>query len=185
MSARAEMVIGLKRHAVVVVEHRSEWAELFAAEARALRLAAGDLAEDIQHVGSTAVPGLPAKPIIDIAIAIRSRDVIPELAERLVARGYIDRGDGGSDGGWLLVKESQTNVRTFHVHMVETNDPQWRNYHAFRDALCSDAALRDRYAALKRGLAAQFAGDRKSYTNAKHDFIRGVLRTLEDGGEPC
>jgi GrpB-like predicted nucleotidyltransferase (UPF0157 family) len=171
-------MIGLKRHTVRVVEHRPEWAELFAVEARDLRLAAGELAEDIQHVGSTAVPGLPAKPIIDIAVAIRSRSVIPELAERLVARGYIDRGDGGQNGGWLLVKESAPNIRSFHVHIVERSDPQWGNYLAFRDALRQDATLRDRYAALKCALASQFADSRKSYTKAKHEFIRGILKEL-------
>jgi GrpB-like predicted nucleotidyltransferase (UPF0157 family) len=178
MPAAEHDITGLKRHTVRVVEHRPEWAELFGAEARDLRLAAGELAEDIQHVGSTAVPGLPAKPIIDVAIAIRSRTAIPELAERLVDDGYIDRGDGGQNGGWLLVKESAPNIRSFHVHIVERSDPQWGNYLAFRDALRQDATLRDRYAALKRGLAAQFAGDRKSYTKAKHEFIRGTLKDL-------
>lgn len=179
------MSIGLKRHTVQVVEHRPEWSALFAAEARALRLAAGELAADIQHVGSTAVPGLPAKPIIDVAIAIHSRAVIPELAARLVAAGYIDRGDGGADGGWLLVKEPKPDIRSFHLHLVEASDPQWRNYLVFRDALRRDATLRDRYAALKHELAGQFAGNRRSYTAAKHDFIRNVLHTFMEGSEPC
>jgi GrpB-like predicted nucleotidyltransferase (UPF0157 family) len=178
MTANAHRVIGLQRHTVQMVEHRPDWAELYAAEARELRLAAGELAEDIQHVGSTAVPGLPAKPIIDVAIATRSRAVIPLLSARLVSCGYIDRGDGGQNGGWLLVKESKPDIRTFHMHLVETSDPQWRNYLAFRDALRKDAVLRDRYAALKRGLAGQFADNRKSYTKAKHDFIQGVLKEL-------
>lgn len=178
MTADADNAIGLQRHTVRVIEHRREWAELFTAEARELRLAAGELAEDIQHVGSTAVAGLPAKPIIDVAIAIRSRDAIPELVERLASRGYIDRGDGGQNGGWLLVKEPKPDIRSFHVHLVETSDPQWRHYLAFRDALRRDAALRDRYAALKRKLAGQFVDNRKSYTKAKHDFIQGVLNEL-------
>jgi len=176
--------IGLKRHTVKVVEYRPEWVALFHAEEVGLREALDDLVEDIQHVGSTAVPQLPSKPIIDVAIAVRSRGVIPELVARLVVRGYIDRGESAGSGGHLLVKESEPSVRTFHLHIVESADSQWRNYLAFRDTLRQDDDLRARYAALKGELAARFAGDRKSYTNAKHDFISEVLHSILEGSRP-
>ena len=169
-------MIGLRRHTVRVVEHRPEWAALFAEAAEAIRQATAGLHLQIEHVGSTAVPGLPAKPILDITVAVRQRAEIAEVVRRLTPLGYMDRGDGGNEGGWLLVKESAPEVRTIHLHIVEETDPQWRNYLAFRDRLRNDATLREQYAELKRRLGASFPNDRKAYTAAKHEFIRAVLR---------
>lgn len=136
----------------------------------------GHLVLDIQHVGSTAVAGLDAKPILDLAVAVTSIAMIPRCGPLLCRIGYIDRGDGGADGGYLFVKESVPDVRTHHVHVVAIDDPQWRNYLLFRDTLRADGELRTRYAELKQDLQKQFAQDRQSYTAAKHAFIRGVLR---------
>jgi GrpB-like predicted nucleotidyltransferase (UPF0157 family) len=170
-------MIGLRRHTVQVVEHRSEWAGLFGAEAETLRERIGDIVADIQHVGSTAVPGLPAKPILDIAVAVRSGDAIPLVVRRLVEAGYIDRGDAGREGGYLLVKDSEPDVRIVHLHIVEQADIQWRNYTVFRDTLCGDSSIQERYANLKRCLAEQFRDDRKSYTEGKNRFIQEVLNS--------
>ena len=168
-------MVGLRRHTLQIVEHDPAWRSLFEAESRVIRDAAGDLIHDVQHVGSTAVPDLPAKPIVDIAVAVDTRSAIPVLTQRLTAIGYIDRGDGGRDGGYLLVRESQPNVRTIHLHIVELTDVQWRNYIAFRDTLRQNRAIRDQYAELKRKLAVRFQDDRKSYTAGKNDFIQEVL----------
>jgi GrpB-like predicted nucleotidyltransferase (UPF0157 family) len=168
-------MIGLKRHTVRVVEHDPNWSALFDAERDALQRALGELAADIQHVGSTAVPDLPAKPILDIAVAVRTLDVIPDMVERLTGIGYIYRGDGGDDGGHLFVREPEPDIRTVHVHVVETGNYQWKDYLAFRDMLREDADVRKRYADVKLDLAKRFPDDRKSYTAAKDEFIREVL----------
>ncbi len=169
-------MIGLRRHTVRVVEYDAEWASIFETESRAVRKAGGDLVLDVQHVGSTAVPGLPAKPVVDIAVAVGARDAITRLVGSLTAIGYIDRGDGGSDGGYLLVRESEPDVRTVHLHVVEQTDVQWNNYLAFRNTLCQDSKVRQRYAELKRQLVAKFGEDRKAYTASKNNFIREVLK---------
>jgi GrpB-like predicted nucleotidyltransferase (UPF0157 family) len=171
-------MIGLERNTVRLVEHQSRWHELFQQEHALLSGLLDDLIIDIQHVGSTAVAGLPAKPILDIAAAIRSPDDIPAIAERLLRHHYLDRGDAGSDGGYLFVKESRPDVRTVHLHLVEITDAQWSEYLAFRDLLRRDTIFRERYASLKRDLAGQFADDRRSYTKGKHEFIRRALREL-------
>lgn len=170
-----EKMIGLKRRTVRVVDHDQGWSGLFASECRSLHRALGDLAADVQHVGSTAVPGLPAKPILDIAIAIRTLDFIPDIVERLTGIGYIYRGDGGNDGGHLFVREPEPDIRTVHVHVVESSDSQWRDYLAFREILREDLNVRKRYAEVKLDLAKRFPNDRKSYTSAKDEFIQGVL----------
>ncbi len=168
-------MIGLKKGTVQVVAYDPGWPGLFEQERRVLHEHIGQLVLDIQHVGSTAVPGLDAKPIIDIAVAVASAAVIPQCRQPLAALGYIDRGDAGQDGGYLFVKESAPDIRTHHLHVVAIDDPQWRNYLLLRDRLRADETVRTRYAQLKRALQQQFAQDRKGYTAAKHDFIRGVL----------
>jgi len=172
--------IGLQRGVVKIVRHRTEWAVLYRIEAEKLKNYIGALAVYIQHVGSTAVPGLISKPIIDVAIAVNSHEAISAVVKRLPDIGYIDKGDQGASGGYLLVKESEPDVRIFHIHIVEINDVQWRNYIIFRDCLCRDAKTREEYAKLKRTLAAKFQTDRESYTNGKEQFIRDVLAQINN-----
>ncbi len=169
-----EGAIGLERGTVRVVAYRGEWRRLFERERRALRERIGPFVVDIQHVGSTAVPGLDAKPIIDIAVAVPYSGVIRQLRQPLRELGYIDRGDAGGDGGYIFVKESAPDVRTHHLHVVAIDDPQWRGYLLFRDKLTTDETLRTRYTELKRALQERFAEDRKGYTSAKRDFIDAV-----------
>jgi GrpB-like predicted nucleotidyltransferase (UPF0157 family) len=173
--------IGLRRRTVRVVPHLEEWHALFERELRVLLEHVGDLTVDVQHVGSTAVEGLDAKPIIDIALAVRSAEDIPRLRHSLEGLGYVYRGDAGSDGGHLFVKESAPELRTHHLHMVAVSDPQWRRWLLFRDELRADNALRARYSDLKRDLQERFTDDRKGYTDAKDAFVDGVVRQRSPG----
>ncbi|HOF89835.1 MAG TPA: GrpB family protein, partial [Armatimonadota bacterium] len=176
----------LQRHTVRLVEHHPRWAALFLAASAELQRLVGDLVVDIQHIGSTSVPGLPAKPILDIDVALHSRDDLPAIITALTHHDYIDRGDGGTNGGYLLVRDIQPDVRAIHLHLMESTDKQWRDDLAFRDALRGDAVLRERYAALKRDLVRQFPDDRKSYTAGKHEFIQRTLKgTHHDQGGDC
>jgi GrpB-like predicted nucleotidyltransferase (UPF0157 family) len=174
-------MIGLEKGIVRVVPHHPSWGDVFEQERRVLQEHFGGRVLDIQHVGSTSVPGLDAKPIIDIAIAVASPAVIPTCRQQLCYLGYSDRGDSGTEGGYLFVKVRSPEVRTHHLHMVAIDDPQWRNYLRFRDILRSDDTLRTRYGELKKTLQEQFARDRKAYTDGKNDFIRGVLAPYETG----
>jgi GrpB protein len=94
-------MIGLNRHIVQVVEHHPSWAALAADACQDVWRACGNLLTDLQHVGSTSVPDLPAKPILDIAAAVVTLDAIPALVQRLTSIGYIYRGDGGEEGSPL------------------------------------------------------------------------------------
>jgi GrpB-like predicted nucleotidyltransferase (UPF0157 family) len=169
-------MIGLRRHTVRVVDHDPGWSALFADELETLRRALGDLVTDIQHVGSTAVPDLPAKPILDIAVAIRALDLLPAIIERLTRTGYIYRGDGGDQGGHLFVRESQPDFRLVHVHVVAEDDTQWSDYLRFRQILRQDPDVRKRYAGNKQDLAKRFPHDRTAYTSAKGEFIKRLLQ---------
>jgi GrpB-like predicted nucleotidyltransferase (UPF0157 family) len=169
-------MIGLRKGTVQVVAYQATWPDLFEQERRVLPQHLGHLALDIQHVGSTAVPDLEAKPIIDIAVAVTFVTLIPQCRQPLCALGYIDRGDKGKEGGYLFVKESTPDVRTHHLHMVAKDDPQWDNYLRLQDLLRADKGLRGENVVLKRALQREFAQDRKSYTKAKQDFIRALLQ---------
>jgi GrpB-like predicted nucleotidyltransferase (UPF0157 family) len=168
-------MIGLKRGTVRVVPSDDEWAAAFSRERHRLCGCLGHLVLDIQHVGSTAVPGLAAKPIIDIAVAVASPADLQRCRPLLVALGYLDRGDRHGEGGSIFVRERAPEVRTHHLHLVTIDDPQWANYLRFRDRLRADAALRIEYASLKRNLQQQFPDDRQRYTQGKGAFIRRVL----------
>ena len=168
-------MLGLRLGIVGVVAHRSVWRDLFEQEKGFLEEHIGGLAADIQHIGSTAVPDLAAKPILDIAVAVASEDTIAQCVQVLCDSGYIDRGDQGGEGGHLVVKERAPDLRTHHLHIVTLADPQWGWYLRFRDALREDGALRRRYSELKRGLQKRHPQDRLAYTLAKHEFIRAVL----------
>jgi GrpB-like predicted nucleotidyltransferase (UPF0157 family) len=165
----------LRRLAVQLVEHQPGWIRLAARACEEIRSAGADLLLDVQHVGSTAVAGLAAKPILDIAAAMADSDVIPQLVDRLRGIGYIYRGDAGTSGGHLFVRESAPDVRTIHLHIVTSDDVQWANYIRFREMLLQDSELRERYAQLKAEMEARYPDDRPSYTAAKHDFIQRAL----------
>jgi GrpB-like predicted nucleotidyltransferase (UPF0157 family) len=169
-------MIGLKKGMVHVFAYQPDWPDSFEQERGRLHPSIGRLVLDIQHIGSTSVPGLAAKPIIDIAVAVASSEVIPECRQPLCSLGYTDRGDCGQDGGYLFVKESAPEVRTHHLHIVGIDDQQWRNYLLLRDLLRVDETLRASYAKLKERLQHQFANDPRGYTTAKHDFICEALK---------
>jgi GrpB-like predicted nucleotidyltransferase (UPF0157 family) len=168
-------MIGLKRNTVKVVDHDPDWATLAFEACHAVRNACGDLLIDVHHVGSTAVPGLPAKPILDIAAAVAAFDSMPELVRRLANIGYRYRGDHGDAGGHFFVFDSSQDIRTIHLHVVEHRSTQWRDYLRFRDLLRHSPTIRKQYGELKRDLASVCRDDRESYTASKGDFIREVL----------
>jgi len=170
------MMIGLQRHTVRVVEYSPKWASLGEDVCRKVRNAGGELLVDVQHVGSTAVPGLPSKPILDVAVAVGDLDVLPKLIEWFGGVGFLYRGDRGDDGDQLFVMESSPEVRTTHLHVVEHGGTQWNDYLRFRDLLRHNPSIRNQYADLKQQLAIKFSDDRASYTASKQDFIWKYLR---------
>jgi GrpB-like predicted nucleotidyltransferase (UPF0157 family) len=153
----------------------TEWARAYERIAAATREALGDAASGVEHVGSTAVPGMPAKPIIDIAVGMRPGGTVAEMRARLEPRGFIYRGDMGSQGGVLFVLESAPWHRIAHVHVVAYGGESWARYLAFRDRLRRDPDARDSYVRLKRTLAERFPGDRAAYTAGKDPLVSALL----------
>ncbi len=162
-------------HRIEVVEYDPAWPERFAQERDVLNeTIAPYLAGPIEHVGSTAVPGLCAKPVIDIMIPVHdlthSRPAIALLERH---HGYTHAPYKEDVMHWLC-KPGEFE-RTHHVHMIAVSSELFRERLLFRDALRADAELRERYAALKWRLALEHPNDREAYTEAKGPFVRGVL----------
>ncbi|MCU0803180.1 MAG: GrpB family protein [Rhodobacteraceae bacterium] len=161
--------LGLRQATLALAPYDPRWAEAFAAEVFLIRAALPDINFEIEHIGSTAVPGLPAKPILDIAMSADANHV-PRIAEALVGLGYIDR---GIRSGRLFIRLQNGDVRTHNLHLYEAGDPDCRDQVAFREALRADPKLCDRYAALKQDLVDRL-GDagRARYADGKTDFVR-------------
>ncbi len=170
--------IGLSRARAVMRDYDPRWPDEFDREAGYLRHALDGLPFVIEHVGSTAVPGLPAKPLIDIAVGLVGREALEEARRRLVTGGYDDRGDFGEHGGVIVAKGPESD-RTHLLHLVELGSRQWRRYLAFRDRLRVDPALRVQYAALKSGLAKDFWNDRSAYLEGKRAFVEEATDSAE------
>jgi GrpB-like predicted nucleotidyltransferase (UPF0157 family) len=171
--------IGLAHGQVRLRPYASEWALLFEQERAALQAALGPLALDIQHVGSTAIPGMVAKPILDIAIAIRDFEDGPMCVGPLEMLGYEYRGVVG-----VLSRHyfSKGEPRTHHIHMYAVSSPDWENQLLFRDYLRAHRHWTRAYAELKQDLAQRFPQDREAYMVAKGPFIQEVLRLARGEG---
>ena len=135
------------------------------------------LVEPTQHVGSTAVPGLVAKPIIDIQAAVAGFNSVDAIAEVLSPSGWhlVPTDLDGRSWRRFLVKVVDGH-RAAHLHVLPAGSTGWDEQLAFRDALRAAPVLVRRYAELKHALATRYADDRESYTNAKTEFIHSVLQ---------
>ncbi len=134
------------------------------------------LAAPVEHVGSTAVPGLPAKPVLDLQAAVPDLGCAPAVAEALAGNGWHLVPPELDARPWRrFLVQAAGEVRVAHLHLIAAGSERWAEQLAFRDALRADPDLRQRYAALKQELAADHANDREAYTAAKGDFIRAVL----------
>jgi GrpB-like predicted nucleotidyltransferase (UPF0157 family) len=129
----------------------------------------------VEHIGSTAIPGLLSKPIIDLAIGIQPDAEAGHLAERLARSGWIYRGDAGEDGGLIFVMEDAPLHRVAHAHGVVYGGPQWIRYVALRELLRYDTSARRTYEEAKTKLAARFPDDQGSYTAGKTPTVRTLL----------
>jgi GrpB-like predicted nucleotidyltransferase (UPF0157 family) len=165
--------VGLPRGQVRLVAFDPGWANAFQEERGALLGSLSELVVDIEHIGSTAITGLPAKPIIDLLIGLVSFEHVDETVKRLAAHGYEDR--GRPEVGRHHLAKGPHDRRTHYVHLVEQGSAQWHDKVRFRDYLQGHADRRREYAELKRALANRYAGDRSAYTSAKNAFVTETL----------
>lgn len=169
-------MIGLKRGTAMLCEHEKEWERIAAETISRLRELFGETACDIQHVGSTSIRSIRAKPIIDIAVAVKSLDTVLPLVPRLECAGFIRRGTGDDRELFFVCGDFERDIRTHHIHVVSAESAEWRNYINFRDYLNAFPQKAREYEALKQSLAERYPNDRVAYTDGKAALISRLLR---------
>ena len=177
------MTLGLKRGTVELFAHEAQWEEEALRTIETLKAVLGDIALDIQHVGSTSVKSIKAKPIIDIAVAVCDFDAVLKKQAELETAGFYCRKHGEDLPEQLLfAKGSYYNgigdIQTHFIHVVKENSAEWRDYVNFRDYLNANAAAAKEYEDLKLKLAKERPLDsgRERYLAGKRDFVSYTLR---------
>jgi len=167
-------MIGLKRGVVELRTHNPQWEELFKQEKELISSVIADFLVDIQHIGSTAIPNIVAKPIIDIAVAIDSLDNIEKIIPPLKNIGFIYRGEQGIPDRHMFVKGGE-NYRTHHLHVMQKDHYEWDKHILFRDFLKKHSNDAKQYSELKKLLFIRFGNDREKYTDSKSEFIQNII----------
>lgn len=166
----------MKHASVIVVPYDPTWPLLFDEEKERILTEISQYVVSVEHMGSTAVPGLAAKPVIDILIGVRSLADAPHFIPPLFSLGYeyVNRYENEMPFRRYLHRKVN-GEHTHHLHMVEPDTNFYKVQLAFRDYLRAHSKICDTYAALKFDLAEKYRNDRMAYTDAKSDFILGIL----------
>ncbi len=160
------------REAIVLLPHDPRWLADAAAECARIVAACGPGVLRVEHIGSTAVPGLLAKPVLDLMPLVKRFEDGFDCVSQMRALGYWFAGDFGIPGRHLFIKGSP---RTHHAHMLVDGSTEARRHLAVRDTLRQNPAAAARYAALKQALAPRFGDDREGYAEAKGAFMRELF----------
>ena len=168
---------------IVLADPDPSWRILFEEERARLAAALEVPAAAVEHVGSTAVASLPAKPVIDVVVGLEAGADAEALAGSLARLGYERRPDGEFPGRIFLVRQARGSEPRWHLSLCERGGACWRDQLAFRDALRREPELASRYAALKRELVAQRVDDRLGYARAKASFVRDAHAASGEASE--
>ena len=167
----------MRSRPVVLVPYDETWPQQFAGLREEIAGACRGLLLAVEHIGSTAIPGLAAKPVIDVMPVLRRFEDGPRCAELLAPFGYRYLGENGIPGRHYFVKgyDPATGDRIANVHMYEKGHEEWRAHLAFRDYLRAHPQWRERYERLKSDLARAHGADVEAYAEAKTDFVKQVV----------
>lgn len=162
---------------VRIVDYDRDWVAVFAELGATLREALGDVAVRIDHIGSTAVPGLAAKPVIDVQVSVRSLEPIDGFREPLRRLGFVHRADNPERTKRYF--REPPGQRRVHIHVRQLGSFSQQFPLLFRDYLRSHPSAAVEYADVKRRCAAQFRHDRQGYVEAKNSFVWELIRRAD------
>ena len=157
---------------VRVVPHDPDWPYLFALERDRIKLTLGDLVVALHHIGSTAVPRIPAKPIIDILLEVSDLAELDRRSSRMETLGYEAKGEFGIPGRRYFRCDNERGLRTHQVHAFRFGTEDVVRHLAFRDYMIAHPQISQAYGELKQRLAARFPNDMGTYSSGKHDFVK-------------
>ena len=166
-------MLGLKRGTVKLVPYHKGWSRAFEVERKKLKKKLGKAVIDIQHIGSTAMPGMHAKPIIDMTAGVKSLSAAKKFVKPLAGLGYHFY---KTFGGHVLFAKGPDAKRTHYLHVMKYNGVKWKRDLLFRDYLRKHPSRAKVYSRTKQELAKRFPNDRGRYTAGKDSFIKDTLR---------
>ena len=159
---------------VEVVPHSSKWQEAFNVESHQIMNALGDNVVAVHHIGSTAIPGIHAKPIIDLLTAVKDILKVDDQDLAMTSLGYEVMGEFGIPGRRYFRKHNAAGIRTHHVHTFAAASDQVERHLAFRDYMIAHPEDAQKYSELKRQLAAKYPTDIEGYMDGKDGFIKEI-----------
>lgn len=162
------------KRVIQVVPHNPRWAHEFEVEATVWRVVLGAEVVAVHHIGSTAIPGIGAKPIVDMLVIVRDIERVDGFNAEMVSRGYVPRGENGIAGRRYFIKGTETH-RTHHVHAFAVGHPEIARHLEFRDYMIAHPEVAQEYDRLKQELAAAHRHDIDAYVAGKDGFIREAL----------
>jgi len=161
---------------IVLAPHSTAWGPAFEREASAIREALSDLSIELHHVGSTAIPGIVAKPVIDMLGIVPAVEELDVCVHRLAALEYEALGEFGIPGRRYFRRDGPDGARTHQLHAFAVDSPEIQRHLDFRDYLRAFPAEAAAYATLKQGLARRCGDDMHAYSDGKSEFISVIER---------
>ncbi|WP_339314761.1 GrpB family protein [Paenibacillus sp. FSL R10-2734] len=169
------MIIAEKTKVVEVVPYDPEWKVAFNRIKEHLFSCVGNLIIEIEHVGSTSIEGLAAKPIIDLDLVMDSYEILPQIIERLQQHGYEHQGNLGIEGREAFQRRHADEFMKYHLYVCPKDGKGYLEHIAFRDYLRSNVTARQAYAEVKQRLAEQYRYDIDAYCEGKTAFVTSIL----------
>ena len=172
------LALGVTEGKVRLVPHNPLWLLYFEDERRRLYAALGSYIKEICHIGSTAIPGIYAKPILDIMVGLVQIADVRHCEAPLASLGYTYEGEQAISG-WHFFRKKTGDLTTHHLHLVEWNGSYWRDHVLFQEYLFRHPEVAEAYERLKLELGKRHADDREAYTRDKTDFINKVTEMAQ------
>ena len=169
----------MKTKHIVVIPYDEKWDEAFEDIRKELSEALGDLSQRIEHVGSTAVRGLSAKPIIDIDVVIDDTSLLPKVVEALQSIGYIHEGDLGIPGREAFKYDKKEHLMKHHLYVCAKDSAELKRHLSFRDYLRSHPEAVCEYSRIKEEGARLYPDDIDKYIEHKSPFIEGIYKEID------
>ena len=164
-----------ERRMIEVVPYDFKWKEEFKKIKKMINTYIGDYIIGIEHVGSTSIEGLDAKPVIDVDVVIESKEILPTIIKRLEMEGYVYEGDLGVEGREAFRREHNDGMMKYHLYVCPKEGKGYLDHIAFRDYLRENEDARDEYGRLKKELALNYKYDIDNYSDKKTAFVKEIL----------
>lgn len=165
--------MGLRVGTVKIEKYNPNWKNMFNEEKEILNKLFGDLAIKIEHIGSTSIENLSAKPIIDILVSVKSLDDFEKVRKYFEKEPYSIKSDSVCDE--ILIRKGTEDNRTHFIHIMEINSKRYQDTIVFRDYIRKHIKALKEYENLKKYLAKKYEDDRKMYTSSKNEFIKNII----------